>query len=107
MATAPAHADTAAVSAAASGWRWAAYELVLRRLPADDHLCTALACRAFRGILYAVTEPTTRSKKKGAKRAKQKKRELRFKTSPRAIACDTPPLKSTAWRPYVATPFCP
>ena len=61
MATAPAHANTAAVSAAASGWRWAAYELVLRRLPADDHLCTALACRAFRGILYvrAVTEPTS------------------------------------------------
>ena len=82
------HAGAAAASTAAGGWRWAAYELVLRRLPADDHLCTALACRAFRGILYAVTEPTTtRSKKKGAKRAKQKKRELRFKTSPRAIAC--------------------
>ena len=30
------------------GGRWAAYELVLRRLNADDRLCAALACRAFR-----------------------------------------------------------
>ena len=29
------------------GGRWAAYELVLCRLTADDRLCAALACRAF------------------------------------------------------------
>ena len=38
---------------APTGWRWAAYELVLRRLPADDELCAALTCRAFRDALSA------------------------------------------------------
>ena len=72
--------DTASVTA--GGWRWAAYELVLRRLSADDHLCTALACRTFRDIIvHTLTSDT------GSKKSKKKVREPRFKTPPRAVAC--------------------
>ena len=55
MAMAPAAARRRVSAVAdALGGRWAAYELVLRRLTADDRLCAALACRAFRDVLFAL-----------------------------------------------------
>ena len=65
----------------ALGGRWAAYELVLRRLTADDRLCAALACRAFRDVLFALTAAEVKTRK--PKDAPQP----RFRTAPRALAC--------------------
>ena len=74
----------------ASGGRWAAYELVLRRLTADDRLCAALTCRAFRDVLFALPV-TAVVVKRGSKDRRDKlqggRPQPRFRTAPRALAC--------------------
>ena len=74
----------------ASGGRWAAYELVLRRLTADDRLCAALTCRAFRDVLFALTTVVVKrdgSKDRPAGRLQGGRPQPRFRTAPRALAC--------------------
>ena len=81
MAAAPAAARRRVHGAGdASGGRWAAYELVLRRLTADDHLCAALTCRAFRDVLFVLTSVKRKKKERGGKGG-------RSRTAPRALAC--------------------
>ena len=58
----PARRRRAGGASDAPGGRWAAYDLVLRRLAADDHLCAALVCRAFRDVLFALTSVKCKKK---------------------------------------------